>query len=72
MESQWNLCLHDCPDEVKPVYYKRYVDDIFVQFRSPQHLEKFNEYLNTKHADIKFTSEKEINGSLPFLDVLIS
>ena len=48
------------------------MDDIFVQFRSPQHLEKFNEYLNTKHADIKFTSEKEINGSLPFLDVLIS
>ena len=29
-------------------------------------------YLNTKHANIKFTSEKEVNGSLPFLDVLIS
>ena len=62
----------DCPDEFKPVYYKRYVDDIFVLFRSPHHLEKFNEYLNTKHANIKFTSEKEVNGSLPFLDVLIS
>ena len=48
------------------------MDDIFAQFQSPRHLEKFNEYLNTKHADIKFTSEKEINGSLPFLDVLIS
>ena len=31
-----------------------------------------NEYLNTKHAYIKFTNEKEVNGSLPFLDVLIS
>ena len=66
------IWLDDCPDEFKPVYYKRYVDDIFVLFRSPHHLEKFNEYLNTKHANIKFTSEKEVNGSLPFLDVLIS
>ena len=48
------------------------MDDIFVLFWSPHHLEKFNEYLNTKHANIKFTNEKEVNGSLPFLDVLIS
>ena len=34
--------------------------------------EKFNEYLNTKHANIKFTSEKEVNRSLPLLDMLIS
>ena len=54
------------------MYYKRYVDYIFVLFRFPHHLEKFNEYLNTKHANIKFTNEKEVNGSLPFLDVLIS
>ena len=66
------IWLNDCPDEFKPVYYKRYVDDIFVLFQSPHHLEKFNEYLNTKHANIKFTSEKEVNGSLPFLHVLIS
>ena len=68
-EQIWLNC---CPDEFKPVYYKRYVDDTFVLFQSPHHLEKFNEYLNTKHANIKFTSEKEVNGSLPFLDVLIS
>ena len=36
------------------------------------YLENFNEYLNTKHANIKFTNETEVNGSLPFLDVLIS
>ena len=66
------IWLNDYPDEFKPVYYKKYVDDIFVLFRSPYHLEKFNEYLNTKHANIKFTSDKEVNGSLPFLDVLIS
>ena len=46
--------------------------DIFALFRSPHHLEKLNKYLNTKHANLKFTSEKEVNGSLLFLDVLIS
>ena len=48
------IWLNDCPDKFKPVYYKRYVDNIFVLFRSPHHLEKFNEYLNTRHANIKF------------------
>ena len=36
-------------------------NDLLTTFRSPHHLEKFNEYLNTKHANIKFTSEKEVN-----------
>ena len=48
------------------------MDDIFVLFRSPHLLEKFNEYLNRKHANIKFTGEKGVNGSLIFLVVLIS
>ena len=43
------IWLNDCLDEFKPVYCKRYVDNIFVLFRSPHHLEKFNEYLNTTH-----------------------
>ena len=55
------IWFNDCPDEFKSVYYKRYVDDIFVLFWSPHHLE------NTKNANIKFTSGKEVNGSLPFL-----
>ena len=45
-------------NEFKRVYYKRYVDNIFVLFWSPHHLEKFNEYFNRKHANIKFTNEK--------------
>ena len=39
------IWLNDCPDEFKSVYYKRYVDDIFLLFRSLHHLKKFNEYL---------------------------
>ena len=34
-------------------------------------LEKFREYLNSKHANISFTSEIEIEGRLPFLDMLV-
>ena len=54
------IWLNECPDEFKPVYCRRYVDDIFVCFRSPDHLEKFNNYLNCKHRNVKFTCEKNI------------
>ena len=54
------------------MHYKRCIENIFVLLQSPQHLEKFNEYLNTKHANKKFTNEKEAKGSLSFVDVLIS
>ena len=58
------IWLNDCPDEFNLVYYKRYVDDIFILFRSAHHPEK--EYLNTKHANIKFTSEKRLMGHCHF------
>ena len=48
------------------------MDDIFALFRSPDHLEKFTNYLNSKHKNIDFTYEKESNNSLPFPDILIS
>ena len=65
------IWLNECLDEFKPVYYRRYVDDTFALFRSPVHLEKFQNYLNSKHRNIRFTCEKEHNNSMPFLDVLI-
>ena len=68
-EQVW---LNDCLEHFKRVYYRRCVDDIFALFRSPDHLEKFTNYLNSKHKDIKFTYGKESNNSLPFLDILIS
>ena len=73
-----SLCFHEqiwlneCPDKLKPVYYRRYVDGIFVLLRSPDHLEKFKNYLNSKHRNIRFTCEKEHSNSMPFLDVLIT
>ena len=74
--SSWpyyeQIQLNNCLDEPKPTFYKRYVDDIFVLLRSLHQFEKFNGYLNTKRANIKFTNAKEVNGLLPFLDVVIS
>ena len=66
------ICLNECTDEFKPVHYGRYLDDIFVLFCSPVHLEKFLNYLNSKHRNIRLTCEKEHNNSMPLLDVLIT
>ena len=60
------IWLNDYPEDFKPVCYRRYVDDIFALFRSPDHLEKFTNYLNSKNKDFKLTYEKESNNSLPF------
>ena len=64
-------CLRDCPKDFKPVFYRRYVDDIFALFSSPDHADKFKEYLSSKHSNINFSIEKEKDGCLPFLDVKI-
>ena len=72
------LCMHetgwlsDCPAEYKPVYYRRYVDDIFVLFKSPDHLQPFVDYMNSKHQNIHFTSDHEKNNTFSFLDVGIT
>lgn len=71
------LCFHerkwieDCPNAFKPLWYQRYVDDIFLLFSSVNHLVSFKDYLNTKHPNINFTFEKEKDNSFSFLDVKI-
>ena len=70
--SQKTIWLNECPMEFKPVYYKRYVDDIFVLFRSPSHLLPFVDYLNNKHQNIHFTCKEEKDGKFSFLDIAIS
>ena len=68
-EFKW---LEQCPKEFKQVYYKRYVDDIFVLFESAEHLSKFRDYFNTRHLNMSFSFEQEKNGKLSFLDVEVS
>ena len=66
-----NICLENCPSLFKPIAYRRFVDDTFLLFQSKDHVEKFKNYLNKQHKNIKFTSEIEENGSLSFLNIQI-
>ena len=56
---------------MKPVFYRRYVDDIFELFSSLDQAEKFKRYLSSKHPSIKLFLEKENNVRLSFLDIHI-
>ena len=40
-------------------------------FRSKSHAEPFFQFLNSKHRNIRFTIEREPEGKVPFLDILI-
>ncbi len=55
---------------VKPVLWKRYVDDIFciVKKGSEKHL---LDHLNSVRPSIKFTMEPDEDSKLPFLDCLL-
>ena len=68
-EKKW---LEQCPAWFKPIYYRRYVHDIFVLFRSRDHLIKFRDYLNKCHPNMKFSFEEEKNGKLSLLYLKVS
>ena len=65
-EGRW---LEECPLAYSPVFYARYVDDIFVLLRSSDHVARLATYFSSKHRNINFTFELERDGVLPFLDV---
>ena len=67
-ENKWPK---DCPLDLKPVFYRWYVDEIFVLFSFLDFAEKFKIYLSSKHPNINFSLEKEKDGRLSFLDISI-
>ena len=67
-EHKW---LDNCPTQFKPAYYKRYVDDSFILFKSKDHIIPFLNFLNSQNPCIKFTYEVETENTLPFLDINI-
>ena len=67
-ENKW---LKDCPHILKLVFYRRYVDDIFLLFSSLDQAGKFKKYLSSKHLNINFSLEKENDSRLSFLDLNI-
>ena len=62
-EVHW---LQDCPVEFRPLLYKRYVDDTFLAFEKKDHIEKFFNYMNSRHPNILFTREYESNNKISF------
>ena len=59
-ETTW---LKNCPKSFKPVYYKRYVDDIFVLFEKPKQVLQFVNYMNERHKNMNFSFQTEIDNS---------
>ena len=51
-EQDW---LDNYPLEYRPSYYRRYIDDLFVFFKSSDHLKRFQSYLNSCHANINMS-----------------
>ena len=56
----------------KPKLYLRYVGEILAAFDKEQDTLNFQNFLNKRHPNIKYTIEKQINHSIAFLDVFIS
>lgn len=59
--------------QLQPQLWKRFVDDTFILWpHSRDKLELFLQHLNNQSRSIQFTMNPKVNGSLPFLDVLVS
>ena len=58
--------------DILPKVFKTCGDDIFGMFLCQYHLKGFRNYMNTKHGNLKFTSEFEKNDSFSILDVKIT
>ena len=55
-DKKW---LSECPVEILSNVYKRYVDDIFVNFNLYSQLLKSVDYMNHQHPNLKFAFEVE-------------
>ena len=55
----------------KPTIYFRHVDDTFAIFKQEGDVDDFLVTLNRLPPALKFTFEKEHDGKLPFLDILV-
>ena len=65
------IWLSKCPNQFKPKYYRRYVDDIFILFEDSNQVNKFEKFMNSRHKNINFTKEIETDNCLSFLDIRI-
>ena len=64
--------MSQCPTEFKPLFYRRYLDDTFAVFPNEICADRFFNFINSLHNNVKFTIEKEQNCTLPFLDTNVN
>ena len=67
-ERTW---LRESPVIYAPIFYKCYLDDIFVLLKSENHVNNLLFCLNPKHPNTSFTREIEKERSLGILDINI-
>ena len=65
-EKNW---LNSCPQGFKPIFYRRYVDDIFVLFKLNDHLKYFQELLYSCRINMSFSMGTERQKKFSFLDI---
>ena len=51
------------------MFYKRYLDDIFVSLKRPEHVKPSADYMSSKHKNINFSFETKKDGQMTLLDV---
>ena len=56
----------------QPTLWLRYVDDVFALWPEDQNFDGFLGELNSLSPSIEFTAEWEVEGKLPFLDVIVN
>ena len=61
----------NCPQSCKALFYRLYLDDTFVIFENESQVERFLVYINSLHANINFTVEKESGCKLSLHDVRV-
>ena len=73
MEHLETKAIATCPNECKPSFWKRYVDDALCAIKNGKR-EQLTQHLNTVDStgSIQFTYEDEVDRSLPYLDVNIT
>ena len=67
-ETMWLYVFRKC----EIILYRQYVDDIKCLFNLESDADKFFEFLNIQHPNIKYIFEKQFNKQILFLDVLIT
>ena len=67
-ETMWLNTFREC----EIILYRQYVDDIIRLFNFESDADNFFEFLNSQHANSKFTFKKQVNKQISFLDVLIT